>query len=56
MIKQICTDDLHVLDQRGAEQGQIKAQIAGFLHAVRYLRMPLIALNIFAIMVELLFG
>ena len=48
--------DLHVLDQHGAEQGQLKAQVAGFLHAVRYLRLPLVALNVLTIFVELLFG
>lgn len=48
--------DLHVLDQGAAAQGQIKAQIAGFLHAVRYMRLPLIVLDVLAIIFIVLLG
>mmetsp|Transcript_3926 Transcript_3926/g.6905 ORF Transcript_3926/g.6905 Transcript_3926/m.6905 type:complete len:80 (+) Transcript_3926:259-498(+) len=48
--------NLHVLDQAASEQGNVKAQIAGLLHAVRYLRMPLVALNGLVILVTILFG
>jgi hypothetical protein len=48
--------DLHVLDQGAADQGQLKAQVAGFLHAVRYLRLPLVALDIFTILMIVFFG
>jgi len=47
---------LHVVDHAASEQGNLKAQIAGLLHAVRYLRVPLIALNGLVILVTLLFG
>mmetsp|Transcript_1293 Transcript_1293/g.3183 ORF Transcript_1293/g.3183 Transcript_1293/m.3183 type:complete len:80 (-) Transcript_1293:266-505(-) len=47
---------LNVVDHQASEQGNVKAQIAGLLHAVRYLRMPLIALNGLVIVATLLFG
>lgn len=48
--------DLHMLDQQAADQGQLKAQAAGFLHAVRYLRLPLLVLDILAILLIVLMG
>lgn len=48
--------DLHVVDQAAADQGQLKAQVAGLLNAVRYLRLPLVALDVFAIVMIIFFG
>ena len=48
--------DLHVVDQAAADQGQFKAQVAGFLNAVRYMQLPLVALDIFAIVMIIIFG
>ncbi|KAK9808801.1 hypothetical protein WJX72_003938 [[Myrmecia] bisecta] len=36
--------------------GALKTQVVGLLHAVAYLRVPLIALNSLVIFVKLLFG
>ncbi|CAG9461126.1 unnamed protein product [Pedinophyceae sp. YPF-701] len=38
------------------DQGGLKQQIAGFVHAVQYLRVPLIAVNIVVMLVKLVFG
>jgi immediate early response 3-interacting protein 1 len=48
--------DLHVVDQAAADQGQLKAQVAGLLNAVRYLRLPLVALDVFAVLMIIFFG
>jgi len=48
--------ELHVVDQQAAAQGQLKAQVAGFLNAVRYLQLPLVALDVFAVVMIVLFG
>jgi len=48
--------DLHVVDQAAADQGQIKAQVAGLLNAVRYLRLPLVALDTVAVVSIIVFG
>ena len=39
-----------------AQSSSLKAQLAGFLHACSYLRVPLIFLNIVVILVKTLFG
>ena len=46
--------DLH--DVSIHDRTSIKGQVAGFLAAVRYLRVPLIVVNILAILMEILFG
>ena len=48
--------ELHVVDQAAADQGQLKAQVAGLLNAVRYLRLPLVALDILAVIMIVFFG
>ncbi|KAH9257319.1 hypothetical protein BASA81_004476 [Batrachochytrium salamandrivorans] len=48
--------DLHIVDHRASEQGQLKAQLAGFLMAVQWMRVPLIFLNIISIALIVLFG
>ena len=48
--------DLHVVDQAAADQGQVKAQVAGLLNAIRYLRLPLVALDVFAVIMIIFFG
>ena len=45
---------LHELNP--AETNPLKRQLADVLHAVRYLRGPLVGANIFAFLIELLFG
>ncbi|KAK9915647.1 hypothetical protein WJX75_002112 [Coccomyxa subellipsoidea] len=40
----------------GPGPGALKQQTIGLLHAVAYLRVPLIALNALVILVKLLFG
>ena len=46
--------DLH--DVSLHDRASIKGQVAGFLTAVRYLRVPLIIVNILAIVMEIFFG
>lgn len=48
----------HVGSQQPGEvnEGGVKMKIAGLLNAVRYLRVPLIFLNILAVFFELLLG
>jgi hypothetical protein len=48
--------DLHVVDQLASDQGQIKPQISGMLHATRVLRLPLVLLNLISIVLIVLFG
>jgi len=36
--------------------GGIKSQVVGFVHAVSYLRMPLIGINTVVILVKIVFG
>jgi hypothetical protein len=48
--------ELHVVDQAAADQGQLKAQVAGLLNAVRYLRLPLVALDVFTVVMIVVFG
>lgn len=40
----------------GAQPGQLKKSIVGFLHACSYLRLPLMIFNSIVIVVKLLFG
>lgn len=48
--------DLHIVDHVASEKGQLKAQLAGFLMAVQWMRVPLIFLNILSIALIVLFG
>jgi hypothetical protein len=47
-------DDMNSEDM--AVASPLKVQAAGFLHAVQYLKVPVIALNIVAILFELVLG
>ena len=56
-------DDLNNLQQNGGGGGAyaggdnpLKANIVGLLHAVQYLKMPIIAANAITILFELIFG
>ena len=47
---------LELAESSPLSQGSLKGQVASFLAATRYLRIPLIGLNAVAIFLELLFG
>jgi immediate early response 3-interacting protein 1 len=52
-------DDLvnaHQQQQNQHQHSPLKAQLVGMLHAVQYLKVPVIACNVVAILFELLLG
>ncbi|GMH35150.1 hypothetical protein BSKO_03018 [Bryopsis sp. KO-2023] len=42
--------------QSGASPTELKYQVIGGIHAVHYMRTPLVAINVVVIIVKLLFG
>ena len=48
---------LHDLSQTGGESSSpLRSQMVGLLHAVQYLKLPVIIANIITIMFEIFFG
>jgi immediate early response 3-interacting protein 1 len=57
-LAQYGLDDLHqhaTMQQQGGEV-PLRAQVVGLLHAVQYLKVPVIACNLITIVLEILLG